>query len=261
MSSPYCVMVIRLFVLFIIMAGSSKAVAQQGNEIQNSKETLPMTMAVVANESTDTRKNLFDLLRLYVFEASFGNSSACTGHSGCLEDAKRITNWLCASRACDGTDKNKTVFDCGELSNKYSKEIKERLGSSYCFLIKSPSAFSRQTFLKYFSNNPHATDEEMVEYGAYLMALKGSAESCENYIKNYVGAYGPRWTYKWYRRMSGCRILAGKRTREQEEKDFNTWFDVMQGSGKCSDIVNSEMLKACSAPGAASPIPLLDYIK
>ena len=85
------------------------------------------------------------------------------------------------------------------------------------------------------------------------MALKGSAESCENYIKSYVGAYGygSQWNYRWYRALSGCRILAHESTREQEEKDFYTWLGVVREAGApCPDIVNSELRNACSVPGA-----------
>lgn len=90
------------------------------------------------------------------------------------------------------------------------------------------------------------------------MALKGSAESCENYIKSYVGAYGygSQWNYRWYRALSGCRILAHESTREQEEKDFYTWLGVVREAGDpCSDIVNSELRNACSTPGARFLLP------
>ena len=95
----------------------------------------------------------------------------------------------------------------------------------------------------------------MVENGAYLLAFKGEANSCQDFIKSYVGAYGPNWNFKWYRAMSGCRILAHESTREKEEKDFYTWFGAEQGLNDCSGIVNSELKAACNTKGAASPKP------
>lgn len=264
MTFQFYVMIIRFLVLvlfFIVIASGSIAIAQQNSENKDIAATSQMSLAGAADMPKDIKKNHFELLQLYVFEAALGNWSSCTDHDGCLEDAKRIAAWLCASNVCDGKEKDKSVADCLEISKQFTNEISDRIGAAYCFVIKSPSQLSRTQFLKYFHRNPHAIDEGIVEYGAYLMAMKGAADSCENYIKSYVGEYGSQWAFRWYRRMSGCRILAKSRTRIQEEKDFDTWFNVVEGSNKCSDIVNVEMRKACSAPGAASPIPKADYVK
>ncbi len=230
------------------MAGSAPTMAQ-------------MSVGVAASEPQDPKKEYFDLLRLYVFDAALTNWSVCTDRDGCLEDAKRITEWLCASKVCEGLDKSKTVAECFEFPRQYSAEVKERIGTAACFLISTPSPLSRSQFLKHFSQENHATEEEIVMQGAYLMAQKNSAEACEDSIKKYVGEYGPKWNARWYRSMAGCRILAHKRSVAQEEGDFDIWYDVVQGSKKCSDIANNEMRDACNAKGAASPIPKPDYIK
>jgi hypothetical protein len=123
-----------------------------------------------------------------------------------------------------------------------------------CPFIKFHSAQTRKALVRVLSD-PNATEDNVLEDGASLMAFR-SAKSCEDYIKNYVGPYGPQWKLRWYMAISGCRILAHERTRQEEEKDFSTWFGVVKGSGNCSDIINSEMRRACSAPGATSPIPV-----
>ncbi len=77
--------------------------------------------------------------------------------------------------------------------------------------------------------------------------------SCENYIKSYVGT---QWSWKWYREVPGCRILARERTRAQEEKDFLIWLGVTKGVGECFDIVNKGMRRFCYDPNVVSPEPL-----
>ena len=73
-------------------------------------------------------------------------------------------------------------------------------------------------------------EDTFVEYGAYLMALKGSAASCEDYIKDYVGPYGPRWKFKWYR--SVVRVSYLSRENEpvpRKRKILILWFRVPEG--------------------------------
>jgi hypothetical protein len=215
-------------------------------------------MAVAANGPEDPRKSFIDRLDLKMYEAAAGDLSLCGNDRGCLGDAVRLKSLSCAADVCDGTDKSKKSLNCfeGEFErdiDKYSKENRDQISSSICALIESPSTMTRQALLRHLSDS-NLTEGKLVELGAYLLALKGSAASCENYMKDYIGTYGLQWTYQWCRALSGCRILARESTYKQEEKDFYTWFDVLQGSGHCSDIVNSEMRKACSTPGS-NPLP------
>ena len=257
MSFRSCVITIGLFVLlFIASAGGGLGLAQQDANNQDQQIMTPVSgpSGSAVEQPTDLRKVLVDRLDLKRYEAAAGDLSSCVDDKRCLKLAKRIKFWVCANAICDGTDKSKKLIDCfGGGSNKYSQKDQDQIASSMCAVIESSSPVTRQALLRHLSDS-NTTEDDLVEYAAYPLAL-GSAVSCEDYIKNYVGAYGSQWTSQWYKAMSGCRILAHERTREQEEKDFYTWFGVEQGLGNCSDIVNSEMRKACSAPGAASPAP------
>jgi hypothetical protein len=101
---------------------------------------------------------------------------------------------------------------------------------------------------------PGITEDELVELEAYYLALNESAGSCQNHIKFHVGEFGPQWNYKWYRALSGCRLLSGESILELEESDFYTWFGV-ERNFNCAAIDDSEMRNACNAPGATSPSP------
>ena len=187
------------------------------------------------------------------YEAAAGDSSACKGDDDCLAHANAIKNLLCIADGCNGTNKTKGPTACiKKLLAGQPLSQQEGIADAICAVIKSPGPKTRQALLKYSS---HSKEGDVMEFQAYISALKGSARDCEESIKNYVGPYGPQWNDKWYRAMSGCRILAKERTREQEEKDFSTWFGVKQGSDGCSSIVNTEMRNACSTPTATTPIP------
>jgi hypothetical protein len=204
-----------------------------------------------------SRKPPVDRLHLTNYEAAAGDLSLCRNNGDCLKDAVEIKSWICAASVCDGTDKNKKPLDCwGDRLHEYSKGLIDQMDPLMCSLLRSPGIETRRAIAIHLPAWDVEGEDTMVEYVAYLMALKGAAGSCENYIKDYIGAYGPRWSFHWYKALSGCRILARERTRGQEEKDFYTWFGVVQGVGHCSDIVNSQMRQACSAPQAASPVPL-----
>lgn len=195
-------------------------------------------------------KSVVDQLHLNMYEAAAGDLSLCGDDTICLKHAKRIKSWICAVAVCDGTDTSKKLVDCFEgVSKPDSKEAQDQINSSLCSLIKTPSSETRRALL---TQIPDTTEDRLVEEGAYLLALKGSAGAGESYIKNYVGAYGgPQWNYQWYKALSGCRILAHESAREQEEKDFYRWLGVLREVGDpCSDIVNSELRSACSTPGA-----------
>ena len=221
--------------LFISTA-SSLALAQQDSNNQ-------MTPAFVSSGSADQgakeKKLEYFIFHLYLnmYEAANGGMSVCGGDEGCLKRAEIFQDLSCAAAVCDGSDRSKKMLDCfpmrqvkltpvQQLEKDQYQLILNDLNSKGCDLINNPGTETRQ---KLGGSLPARVENKLVELGAYLLALKGSAESCEEYIKDYVGAYGPQWNYRWYRAMSGCRILAHQTTREEEEKDFYTWFADCDG--------------------------------
>jgi hypothetical protein len=205
------------------------------------------------------RKSFVDGLHLRMYDAAAGDLSLCVRDKDCLKYAQEIKSWVCAASVCEGTDKSKKPLDCwGARLSEYSKEVMDRMGPLMCPLIEFPSTETRRAILIRLPVKDVEGEDTLIEYGAYLLALKGSAESCEDYIKNYVGAYGSQWKYKWYKALSGCRIFARQSTREMEEKDFYTWFGVVQGRGSCSDMLSRELRKACNTPAAKFPVSVYD---
>jgi hypothetical protein len=249
MNLRLCVMAVGLFVLLSLsVAGGGMAAAQQGADNQQQPSMTPVN-GVVTMKPTVTKEMLIEELQLNVFVAAGGDLTSCAGDKGCLRHAMGIKSWVCIAGVCDGTDKTKKPLDCTkDIADQYPSNVQDEINSNFCPLIKSPGADTRKVLLAY------VPEDSLVEYGAYLLALKGSAPACENYVKDYIGAYGPQWKSKWYRVMSGCRILAGASTRQLEEKNFYTWYGVTQGKGSCSDIFISEMRDACSASGATPPL-------
>ena len=113
--------------------------------------------------------------------------------------------------------------------------------------MQSPGEKTRKAIIEAF---PDTTEKGLVEGVAFVYAYKGDVTACQNEIKKYVGPYSSLWNVDWYIDMSGCQILAKKRTREDEEKDFASWL-----AKDCSKIINTEMRQACEASGAPQPSP------
>ncbi|MBF0504819.1 MAG: hypothetical protein HQL14_06925 [Candidatus Omnitrophica bacterium] len=242
--------VVLNFFLVVLFMTSVNAVSSAQ---QVAKNQTPAMSA--ANGADVSRKLAVDQLDLKTYEVVNGDLSLCQNDMICVKEAKGIKSWRCAQEVCAGTDTSKKPMDCFEgLGGGYTKDVQAQIEASLCSLIKSPSTITRQALLGHMSN-PEIKEDILVKRGAYLLALKGDAGSCGHYIKDFVGAYGAQWNSDWYLALSGCRILAGERTRQQEEKDFYTWFGVIKGIGSCADIENGEMREACSAPEAASPVP------
>jgi hypothetical protein len=175
-----------------------------------------------------------------------GLSSLCANDDRCF-----IRYAKCASDICLGPDKTRDPVDCfPQQFDSYSFIEKKQIASYICAFIKSPSAQTREDLLKYGADDKN----RLIENAAFIKALNGSAKSCEDTIKSYVGPYGAKWTLEWYRDLAGCRMLAHQRSRDEEEKDFSTWFGIVRGSGKCADMAEPEMRDACNAPGA-TPMP------
>ncbi|MDE2214047.1 MAG: hypothetical protein KGJ61_02865 [Candidatus Omnitrophica bacterium] len=242
--------------LSLAAGGAGVAGAQQNADNQSQP---PMSPAIdldsIPAATVDPRQALMEQLHFNAFQAAKGGLSLCGGDEGCLSKAKGIRRWICAYTACQGnTGKEPTECFYKQIS-QYPLKTQEELASLICPVLNSPGAGTRQAFFTHVPDFSKDDEGDTVAEIAYVLALKGSASSCEEYVKDYVGPYGPNWNFNWYRALSGCRILADVRTPEQESKDFYTWFGVAQGTGSCSDIVNSEMRDACNAPGAGSPIP------
>lgn len=232
----------------VIDTGTSGIMEETGQ----SAEIREQPLTTPASDQTLIIKSIVNRLHLNMYEAAAGDLSLCGDDTICLKYAKRIKSWICAAAACEGPDTSKRPVDCfEEFLNEYSKEVQDQINELICPLIKSPGAETRRAVLSHIPDSTKEGEDGMVRYGAYLLALNGSTVSCENYIKNYVGAYGPQWDSGWYRALSGCRILAQESTREQEEKDLYVWLGVMRKAGNlCSDIVNSELRNVCGTPGA-----------
>jgi hypothetical protein len=238
----FCAVLIGLFVLFA-NGNNAMAADTQEQQIMTPVSDIPAWGTPISD--------LVDHLQLVEYEAVLGDLSLCAGDENCVKHAQRVKSWFCAAALC-GTGGMKEPSTCFKKpSRQLSVEAEEQLNTAFCSVIKSPNTETRRAMLSYL---PDASEDILVEDGAYFLALNGSALSCEEYITNYVGAYGSQWNYKWFRALSGCRILGHESTREQEEKDFYAWFGVVQGSGKCSDIANSEMRNECYSPGATAAI-------
>ena len=237
MSLRSCVMVIGLFV--IANAGGSMALAQQGNEAQDSTASPPMSAAPQVQQNPDSR---VASLHLEEFEAATGAPLSC-GDScpkDVMERVSWVKAWYCIAKACDSTGDKKPTSCLAYFKDK--KELGDKL---LCNMAQSPGTETIQLLIKAFSP-PGSQGEGFVEGAAYIYALQGNAKACQAQIKNYIGPYGPSWNERWYKDMSGCRILAQKRTREEEENDFSAWF-----GGNCADIINAEMRNACNVSGAS----------
>ena len=118
--------------------------------------------------------------------------------------------------------------------------------------MASPGSLTRKALLSHLDRG--ASEDDLIEYGAYLFALKGAKDSCEEYIKDYLGPFGSRWDSHWFAALSGCRILTHASTSSAEEKDYSTWFGAAQGTASCADIINPEMRNECFDPGATSSL-------
>ncbi len=228
---------IAFFILFLISSSSTLAVAQQNQE-------QPLMTPV------PPRERLVTQMSLGAFEAILGDVSLCADDGSCVEQVGQMKAVACAANICNGADGKDPATCFGGLFDKYSPKDKAQAAGVICSWIKSPNKDTRQALMTIVPGSP---EDGLVKKEAFLLALKGSTGACEETIKNYVGAYGPKWKNEWYKALAGCHILSRASTRKDEEKDFYTWFGVIQGTGSCADIVNGELRNACSAPNAGSP--------
>ncbi|MCK4786684.1 MAG: hypothetical protein KAV87_23195 [Desulfobacteraceae bacterium] len=240
--SPRFVIVVSVL-LVLVFADRNTASADENN---NNQMALPMMS--LSGEQPSSENFRADRFGLNSYEAIMeGDLSLCKENKGCLEEAAMIQEWACAADICNAFDDTKNSHDIlqtqlracidGEVGEDFSE-----IALSLCALIKSPSSVTRKEFLRHISD-PKATEDAMVQIGAYLMALKGSGDECIHYVKGYMGPYGPNWTYKWYRVIAGCRMLSQESSRETLEYNFSYWYD----ESYCPLISDDELRKACNA--------------
>ncbi|MBL8014020.1 MAG: hypothetical protein JNN05_09255 [Candidatus Omnitrophica bacterium] len=203
-----------------------------------------MSVGVVKNEKilkiTLPIQTMVNLLHLNIYEAAMGDLSICKEDTVCLRHAQRIKDLKCAFDRC--TDQGNRPINCfGELQKSLPKEKLDKLDSLVCPLLRSPS----DKIKKEASDQQKDFNEEyLAESQAYLMAMNGSADQCENHIKEFFGAFGPKWTYKAYKALAGCRILSGKSTVAQEERNFYIWYGT-QTKWQCANIINNDIRLSC----------------
>ncbi len=225
--------------------------SQAGMTMAPTSEPVPMPAILNAPVSHDY---LVSEIGLMAFEAALGDLSMCGSDRKCLKYGPRVKAWICLGAVCSGEDKSKQPIECSKaLLEEYPKEIHDQINAALCPVIESPTPEARKALLQYI---PDMGDHKIVEYRAYVMAVRESSQACIDFIKDYVGPYGPQWTYVWYRALSGCRILSKERTRADEENDIKAWLRVIEKRGDCSQIVDNEMRSACETPGATSPQPV-----
>ena len=243
-----------IFSLGLLVASvfAGMALAQQ-DQSSPPMSLAPITASAgVGSEATIPVDDLVKRLRLSIFEVVAGDLMNCPDQQ-CLNQMQFFSALKCAANKCAQSDQGAGLDLCfGDFFGKYSTEQKGQISRDMCSVINSSNPDSRQVLLGHFKD---INESLLVNIQASVQALNGSASACEAVIKDYVGRYGSHWTYEWYRSLSGCRIVAHERTRAEEENDFAAWFSVLRGTGQCSVIKNSEMRNACSAPGAASPLP------
>lgn len=249
---------ISSFILSVVLSLPSLVFAQDNQLRVIHDEALPVSQTAAPAEMVIPIPILLQQLNLKLFDAAYGELSICQFEAPCLYFAQQIKSWRCASNICDEGDGGTRSAQCFlDQFSTYSDKDQAKISQAICSIVKSPVKDSRMSLLDVV---PDTSEHLLVENTAYLWAFKKNADQCMAFIKDYVGKFGPNWNFRWYRALSGCRILAQESTREKEEKDFHKWFSLVRGEGKCSEIKNKTLREACQAPGAASPVPGFEFL-
>lgn len=227
----------------------------------NRDEALPPFESVTDNASVELIipiPILVEQLNLKLFDAADGELSICLGEAPCLYFAQQIKAWRCASNVCEQGDGLARSAGCfADQFRSYSDEDQTKISQAICSIVKSPTKETRISLLDLV---PDMSEHVLIENSAYLWAFKKNVDQCVAVIKDYVGEFGPNWNFRWYRALSGCRILAQESTRVKEEKDYHKWLSIQRGEGQCSDIKIKTLREACEAPGSAYPKPGYEFI-
>lgn len=151
----------------------------------------------------------------------------------------RLARWQCIAQAC-GEGGSQKPTDCYvELdADKAKADI------AICQADSWPSTANFQSVVEAL---PGAKIEDVVQGIMMIRAVRGDGAGCQARIKEYVGPYGPSWPAFWVSATSGCRILSGQRSWQEEDSDYQIWKEVHSGQKQCSDILEAEMREMCSA--------------
>jgi len=237
-----------LFVLLSMAGAPDMAAAQGAGQTFVQDDPTAQIQAQLKNNTRSqfTKEAFIKLANLEAFEIAVkGDLSWCKNDKKCINRMMSITTFSCIADACAETG-NKDPSHCVESS----PEDKDQGNKMICNVISDPGPEARRAVMQVV---PDASEDGLVEGAAYLSALKGNADSCQEQIKKYKGPYGAQWGLRWYSDLSGCRILAGQRTREEEEKDLGTWFESGGQVENCLAIENTEMRDACRASKGVPP--------
>jgi|GEM_PF-3447878 len=242
--------------LFMTGAGSMAAAQGAGQTFVKDDPTAQISKAKVEEyikENTPpqlTKEDFIKMANIGIFEIAVkGDLSWCKNDKNCIDDVNWIKAWPCMADAC-AQGGSKDPGSCIEYSYPGDKDQGNKM---ICNVISDPKPEARQAVMQAM---PDASEDGLVEGAAYYSALKGNPGACQDQIKKYKGPYGDKWSLRWYSDLSGCRILAGKRTREEEEKDLGAWFDSRGVMENCLTIDNTEMRDACKASKGAPPPPV-----
>ena len=241
--SSYMTLTTLFVLLFMAGAGGIATAARQG-QVFVKEDAPPMSMAKDTGPQL-TNESFIKLLNLEVFEIALkGDVSWCKNDKKCINGVTVIKNMSCIVDTCaEGGSKDPS--SCLNFSGD-----KDQLNTLVCNLLRSPGPETKQAFLQVY---PKQMDDTM-SGAAFYSALKGNSDDCQDQIKKYKGPYGSKWNFSWYGALSGCRILAGQRTREEEEKDLSVWFfDVKGDVQHCLRIEHLELRDACRASKGIPP--------
>lgn len=187
-------------------------------------------------------QTIVDHIGLKMYEAAKEDLSTCQDDEGCLQGAKEVKAAFCVAQTCPGKASDKKPAKCFDNSfGEFSDGMKDEINKSFCPAIETMDDKSLKLLRRYF---PQKSERHLAEFQAYVLAVTESSESCQNYIKHFVGPFGSQWDYEWYRALSGCRILSGESSREKEENDFYRWIGTRRAY-KCDDIVDVDAKQGC----------------
>ncbi|MBP6342942.1 MAG: hypothetical protein KA403_03305 [Candidatus Omnitrophica bacterium] len=211
---------------------------------QNSSAASPSPFAATPESKEPFQiKEIVDQIGLVAYDAAMRDLAACQKDESCLQRAKRINVARCIAKVCPGQGSEKNPASCFDDSfGSISSGTRDQINASFCPTF-SPSDDSLKDLKGYLPNIP---DNELAEFEAYALAAGESSTSCQNYIKHYVGPFGPQWNSELYRVLSGCRIIGGESSLGQEENDFYTWIGVKR-KFSCNNIVDTEFKNVCSS--------------
>jgi hypothetical protein len=201
---------------------------------------------------TVSRDELVKSLGFNKYEAAKGDLAACKGDQDCLDYAKEFKSMYCISAACSQNNPAQGPASCiPELAQKFTAQDRGMISAAICNYIKDPSDLNEQPLTRYF---PATHPGKWERFAAFLSAINGRRGDCEYELKTYLGFFGPKWTFEWYRDLAACSIFAGTMSKDELERDFYIWFGIARGTGTCGEIKNKQLQRACKSPGTC-PLP------